>query len=440
MGSCDNGRPRYRLRNQEGTMRYVIIGNGIAGIHALETIRKADPDGSMTIVAAETFPPYCRPMISLVLEGSIEERDLAIRPQDYYEAYGIQAVVGERVEAIDVDKRIVLTNGTRRIPYDKLLVASGADPRSISAQGLELRRIFFMRNCAHVRHMVECLPEVKRALVLGGGLVGFKAAYGLLKRGVQVTMLIRSDYPLSMQVDSFAGGMILDELVRKGLEVRVGSEAVAFEGNGAVREACLNDGSVLSCDMVVIGKGVRPAASFLPRDRIQVDLGVLVDDHLQTSVPGVYAAGDVAEHFDVARKCRWVNAIWPVAVEQGRVAGMNMAGFKVAYKGSLGRNVMRVFDMDVLSGGLVTPSDENCRVLADFRPRQGTYRKLVIRDGKLVGLVMVNRIEEGGTLLSLIHQEVPLRIPDESLLAASFGCGRLLTMNMGPSQAGRLNR
>ncbi|NTV41905.1 MAG: NAD(P)/FAD-dependent oxidoreductase [Syntrophobacteraceae bacterium] len=421
-------------------MRYVVIGNGIAGIHALEMIRAHDPEGSITVVAGEPFPPYCRPMISLLLEGAIRDRDLPIRPPDFYGTNGVEAVVGERVEHIDVENRVVVTDRARKIPYDRLLVASGADPRGIKAQGLGLRRIFFMRNQAHVQGMVHCLPEVKRALVLGGGLVGFKAAYGLLRRGVQVTMLIRSDYPLSMQVDSFAGGLILDELVRKGLQVRVGSEAVAFEGNGAVREAHLDDGSALSCEMVVIGKGVRPATSFLPRERIQVDLGVLVDDRLETSVPGVYAAGDVAEHFDVARKCRWVNAIWPVAVEQGRVAGMNMAGLQVTYKGSLGRNVMRVFDVDVLSGGLVNPPDEGCRVLADFSPRQGMYRKLVMRDGKLVGLVMVNRIEEGGTLLSLIHQEVPIRIPDESLLAASFNCGRLLTLNMGTPQAGRSNR
>ena len=172
-----------------------------------------------------------------------------------------------------------------------------------------------------------------------------------------MTMLIRSGYPLSMQVDRPAGEMILKELQARGLEVHVGVEVERFEGNGAVSGALLSDGSHRDCQLVVVGKGVYPAVSFLPPE-IEVDLGIVVDEYLQTRVEGVYAAGDVAESFDVARRRQWVNAIWPVAAEQGRVAGMNMAGRPVAYPGSLGRNVIRIFDLDVMTAGLVNPPDE----------------------------------------------------------------------------------
>lgn len=410
-------------------MEYVIIGNGIAGIHGAEAIRRYDPEGRITLVGDESFPPYCRPMISMVLEGSASPAQLPVRGPEFYDALRITPALGRRVSGIDVDTRTLRLSGNgTEIPFDRLLIASGADPRPIRADGLDLDRIFYMRTEAHVRGMLAALPDVSSALVLGGGLVGFKAAYGLLRRGIRVTQLIRSGYPLSMQVDRTAGEMILAELVRKGLDVRVGLSAVGFLGrNGRVGGARLSDGSELACDMVVIGKGVLPALSFVPRDRIAVDLGVLVNGHMETSAPGIYAAGDAAEHIDIARKTRWVNAIWPEAVLQGRAAGANMAGRRVALKGSLSRNVIRIFGMDVMTGGWVNPpEDRGFEILTRVDRRRNTYRKLVLEDDRLVGMVMVNDIDQGGLLVSLIQSETPLQLPHERLLAPGFNYRQLL--------------
>lgn len=408
-------------------MRHVIIGNGVAGIHAAEAIRQLDADSPITLISDERFPPYCRPMISLVLEGAAEREQLPVRSERFYDALKIEPLLGERVMALDTRDRTVSLPSGKVISYDRLLIASGADPRQVKAAGSDLAGIFPMRTEAHVCAMLETLPRVKRALVLGGGLVGFKAAYGLLHRSIPVTMLIRSGYPLSMQVDEQAGRMIHDELVRKGLTVRVGVEVTGFEGNGRVQRAHLSDGTELSCDLVVVGKGVLPSRSFIPRDQVQVDLGILVDDHLETSAPGVYAAGDVAESVDIARKTRWVNAIWPEAVAQGRIAGMNMAGRKVAYRGSLGRNVIRIFGLDVLTAGLVSPPEsEGYEVLSRFHARSRQYRKLVFKGDTLVGAVLVNGIEQGGLLVSLIQREIPVRAPREAMLEPGFNFRSLL--------------
>lgn len=410
-------------------MEYVIIGNGIAGIHGAEAIRRYDPEGRITLVGDEAFPPYCRPMISMVLEGSASPGQLPVRGPEFYDALRITPVLGRRVSGIDVDTRFLRLSGNGpEIPFDRLLIASGADPRPIKADGLDLDRIFHMRTEAHVRGMLAALPDVASALVLGGGLVGFKAAYGLLRRGIRVTQLIRSEFPLSMQVDRTAGEMILGELVRKGLDVRVGLDAVGFFGrNGRVAGARLSDGSELACDMVVIGKGVLPALSFVPRDRIAVDLGILVNRHMETSAPGIYAAGDAAEHIDIARKSRWVNAIWPEAVLQGRAAGANMAGRPVALKGSLSRNVIRIFGMDVMTGGWVNPpEDRGFEILTRVDLRRGTYRKLVLEGDRLVGMVMVNDIDQGGLLVSLIQSETPLQLPHERLLTSGFNFRQIL--------------
>jgi nitrite reductase (NADH) large subunit len=406
--------------------RHVIIGNGIAGISAAEAIRSLDREGSIAIVAQEEFPPYSRPLISLALEGSIGHDRLSIRPPDFYTIFGLDVFTGDRAVSIDVEGRRVNTARGRVLDYDRLLIASGADPRPIKADGSGLGNVSFMRNEAHVGNMLRALPNVKQALVLGGGLVGFKAAYGLMRRGIKVTMLIRSGYPLSMQLDSTAGQLVLDELVANGLDVRTGIEATTFAGGDGVQEAHLSDGSRLACQLVVIGKGVMPAVDFVPRDKIQIDLGIVVDDHLQTTAPGVFAAGDVAQALDVARKRSWVNAIWPVAVEQGRVAGANMAGRPVAYRGSLGRNVMRIFRLDVMSGGIVAPPQfDGYTVLSRFDPIRRTYRKLTFQGNTLVGLVMVGHVEQGGVLLSAIQRGVPLTIEPESLLEPTLNCGTL---------------
>jgi nitrite reductase (NADH) large subunit len=414
-------------------MKYIIIGNGVAGVCAAETIRRLDQTGSMTMIADERFLPYCRPMISLVLEGSIPPEKLTIRKEDFYQKLAIEPVLGARVTHIDVDAGQVAIDQTSSagvkaaFAFDKLLVATGADARPIRADGLELGNIFYMRHQAHVRAMLKTLGTTRKALVLGGGLVGFKAAYALIKRGLDVTMLIKSDYPLSMQVDEPAGELILDELAKHHLDVRVGVEVNAFDGNKLVKRAFLSDGSKVDCDMVVIGKGVLPALSFIPKDKIDVDLGILVNAHLETSVPGIFAAGDVAEYIDIARKEPWVNALWPEAVCQGRLAGMNMAGRRVPYKGSLSRNVIRIFDLDIMTCGLVNPPDDPAyRVISQANTRHPLYRKLVFKDDVLVGMAMVNDIEKGGLFVYLIQSETPVRMPKEAMLASGFNYKQLL--------------
>jgi nitrite reductase (NADH) large subunit len=412
--------------HSEVNMRYVIIGNGVAGITAAETIRQYDPKGSITLIGDESAAPYCRPMISLVLEGAIAPEKLPIRGSRFYEDLTIQAVLGNRVTGIDVENRTVAVGGAA-YAFDRLLIATGADPRPIKAEGTALGNISYMRTQDHVQTMLDGLGDARRALVLGGGLVGFKAAYGLLRRGLAVTMLIRSGYPLSMQVDEEAGMMIRGELVRHGLDVRVDIEAVAFEGNGRVRTAHLSDGSRLPCDIVVIGKGVLPALGFVPSDRIRTDLGIVVDGRMETSVGGIFAAGDVAEYVDIARRTPWVNAIWPEAVNQGRIAGLNMAGRRVIYPGSLSRNVIRIFDLDIMAGGVVDPPrDALYRTLVFKDTNKRLYRKLVFQGDHLVGMVMVNGIEQGGLLLAAIQSRAPLKVPRETLLEPGLNYGRLL--------------
>jgi nitrite reductase (NADH) large subunit len=408
-------------------MKHLIIGNGIAGINAAQAIRDIDAEAEIVMVSDERFPPYSRPMISQVLDGSQPHEKLPLYSEDIYKALQVRPVLGARVTDLDVDNRSVRLADDTRIDFDRLLIASGADARKLQAGGMDLENIFYMRTEAHVRRQLAGIAGAKQGLVLGGGLVGFKAAYGLLKRGLTVTMLITSGYPLSLQVDEVAGRIIMNELLAHGLTVKVGVSVTGFEGNGRVAGAVLDNGEQLSCDLVIIGKGVRPALDFVPRDRITVDLGIVVDDCLQSSVPGIYAAGDAAESIDIARQTRWVNAIWPEAAAQGRVAGQNMAGRRVRYPGSLSRNVMRVYDLDVMTAGYANPGkDEGFRQVSAGGEKQGYYRSLVFRDDILVGAVLINRIEQGGVLRALIENRIPVRVPENILMLPGFNFSKLL--------------
>ena len=408
-------------------MQYVIVGNGIAGITAAEAVRQLDPAGRITMIGDETALPYSRPMISMVLDGSIPSEKLPVRPPDIFLDLNVKTLFGKRISGIDAGRREVVIEGHERIPFERLLIATGADARSVDVHGADLDNIFTMRTEAHVRHIIYAISGVQNPLVLGGGLVGFKAAYGLLKRGLKPTMLITSAYPLSMQVDETAGKMILDELVRHGLTVRVGISVTAFEGRERVESALLSDGSTLPCDLVISGKGVVPALSFLPKDQIKIAQGILVDEHMETSRKGIFAAGDVSQCIDIARKKPWVNAIWPEAVMQGRTAGMNMAGRAVSHSGSLGRNVMRIFDLDLMTLGMPNPGiDSPYHVLKRHDFRNNVYRKLVFRDNVLVGAVLINNIEQGGLFLALIQNETPLLISRRKLIEPGFNFRQLM--------------
>lgn len=411
-------------------MTYLIIGNGIAGISAAEAIRELDPSGAITMVSDEDALPYSRPMITYLLEGSCHLKQLPIRPSNFYDRLGINAILGRRVESMDVDQKTVMLSSGQTVSYDRLLIASGADPRPIDAEGMHLKNIFYMRTADHVKKQLEVLPNVKRAVVLGGGLVGFKSAYALMKQGVWVTMLITSGYPLSMQVDRVAGHMLLREMMAKGLEVKVGAKVVSFHGaigSDKVRTVQLDTRQVLPCEMVIIGKGVSPSLSFVPRHRIATNVGIYVNDFMESSFPGIYAAGDVAECMDIARGDFWVNAIWPEAAIQGRIAGLNMAGREVQHPGGLSRNVMRVFDMDVMTIGMADARSIGKKEFQSVSSlSHGNYRNIIFKENVPVGAVLVNNIEQGGVIRSLIEQKRPVEEPLERLTSPHFNFAKLL--------------
>ncbi len=408
-------------------MKYLVIGSGVCGVQAAETIRRYDPDSPITLVGGETFLPYCRPMITLVLGGKIRPEQMVIRDQDFFTSFRIQPVAGEWVQQIDLENRQVVTDKGKSYSFDRLLIATGANPKRIELEGADLKNVFYLRSEAHVEGIAHSLASAKTALVLGCGLVGLKAALELFHRGLQVTVVEKLSHPLPVIVDEKAGKTISRHLEKMGIKVITNVEITALGGKAEVKEALLSDGSRIPCDVVISAIGVQSATEFVPTGSIRVNDGILVNQYLETTVPGIYAAGDVAESFDIAHDERRVNAIWPVAVEQGVIAGMNMAGRKVLYQGSVGRNVFRIDSMDIVAGGIVNPSpSKNYEICSAEDYRRGTYRRLVFRDEIPVGFLMVNDIEQAGVFLSLIQRKIAVNHHKERLMDPSFNFKQLL--------------
>jgi nitrite reductase (NADH) large subunit len=408
-------------------MRHVIVGTGIAGTLAAETIRKFDSNSSITMIGGEPFFPYCRPMISMLMEGSIAPEEMAIRETGDFRSRGIELLLGESVQEINTEERELETVRGKVIPFDRLLVATGANPVKIEVDGCDLANIFSVRSRKDVENIVKILPNVSDALVVGGGLVGLKAGHALTARGIRVTMVEKLGHVLPLVVDGKAGAVIAQKLSETGIVSRTGGMVTAFDGNGQVQEASLNDGSTVSCDLVIVAVGSRPAVSLLEKSSIKIDEGVQVNSYLETCVEGVYAAGDVAQAMDVALNRGKVTAVWPVAAEQGIVAGMNMAGRRVTYRGSVGRNVVRIEDLDILTGGVVNPQpDEGYEVVEDENRRLKTYRKLVFKGDVLKGVVMLNQVEKGGVFLSMIQHQIPVTLEKEQLLDPNFDFCQLM--------------
>lgn len=427
-------------------MKYLIIGNGIAGVSAAEAIRAIDTRGDLGMVSDETDLPYSRPMVTYLLEGNCTPEQLPVRSPDFYKNLNITPILGNRVNALDIKRKTVRLTDGRTVDYQRLLIASGADPRPIRAKGADLQNIFYMRTASHAKEQLAVLPDVKNAVVLGGGLVGFKSACALHEQGVKVTLIITSPYPLSMQVDETAGRMIFQEMIAHGFNVKVGASVVAFEPGSSeknssghdtykkeerVTSVLLDTGECIPCELVIAGKGVTPAHTFIPKEHIKTDLGIVVNSRMETTAPDIYAAGDVAECIDIARQTPWVNAIWPEAAIQGSIAGQNMAGRQVTHKGSLSRNVMRVFGLDVLTIGLANinvasnPEDE-LYCVKTHDTANNYYRSLIFRDNIMVGAVMINNIEQGGVIRSLIENRLPVFVPPETLLSPHFNFSKLL--------------
>ncbi len=386
-------------------MRYVVVGLHAAGRSACMWLRKADTTAEIVGLDPSPLPVYSRPLISYVLAGEMASRDMVVAGDKFWREQGV-TVLGDRAVALDPARaRLQLASGGS-LSYDRLLLACGARPRPAGLDGPLAGQVCYFRGRRDLERILDRVRPGGTAAVLGGGLVGFKLTMGLLKRGMRVALIVTSPRPLSLNVDAHVGNWVGERLQNTpGVTLMTSTSVTRVEaGTGAALRLDLDTGQSLEVDLVTVGKGVVPETGWLSGSGLECDYGVVTDQFLRTADDRVYAAGDLAQAPDLIHGDRRVNAIWPVAVEQGRVAAMNMAGVKAAYGGSMAMNAIPVFGSKMISVGVVNPSlTKGC----DEVTAQGTgsgYLKLVFREERIIGAVGLDAPPRLGELAFAIRR------------------------------------
>lgn len=419
-------------------MNVVIIGNSAAGTAAIEAIRKHDRQSTIIQLTDEAQPLYSRCLLSYYLAGTIGKEQLLFRDNNFHQTMDVQlhADAGFRVETIDAEGQRVTCRNGESFPYDKLLIATGASAKLPDSIPRDVSGIYVLRNLDDAQTIKENLDNVKKAIVLGGGLIGIKAATALSARGIHTTVVIRSHRVLSQMMDFDAALIISGRLKESGIDILHGTgiDEVRTE-NGVFTGVVTNGKQELDAQLLIAAKGVTPNTGLIEGTGIEKNWGIKTDTYMQTSRENIYAAGDVAETFDIAIENYTVNALWTCAIQQGRTAGLNIAGKPLAYNGAIGMNSLNIADISVISFGVTAPKDESqYRILTRNLPHQNLYKKVVIgSDNRIKGLILVGKNENAGVLLSLIQQKVDVSSFEDELLEDEFSFGSMLRHSGEPA-------
>lgn len=402
---------------------YLIIGNSVAGVAAVEAIRDIDKNAAVAIVSDQQNTVYSPPLITYVLGGKIPEDRLQLRTHDFYNKLGVTAYLG--VEATNLDTaahEITLANGMV-LGYGKLLLATGGVPIVPDMPGKALDGVFTFTRYEDMCRVRDFVGEKKpvQAVVVGGGMIGVKVAEALRALELDTTIVELSDRILGLALDEYGSQMARRTLEAYGIRV-ISSTAVTSIGgaDGRVQNVTLDSGSHMPAQIVIMAVGVRPNAAIAEEAGIRVNRGIVVDEQMQTSVADVFAAGDVAEAYDpLLGEARPV-AIWPNAFMQGEVAGLNMVGQNATYAGNVPMNSIQVCGLPTISVGLIAPPT-GADTLEYRSPDGSKYRRMFIVDDHIVGAVFVGDVDRAGIITGLIRNQINVASFREKLMQRDLG-------------------
>ncbi|SHI25485.1 NAD(P)/FAD-dependent oxidoreductase [Desulfosporosinus lacus] len=384
-------------------MVYLIIGNGPAGVSAIERIRQLDDQGKIILVSKENNPPYSRIMTPEYMTVEVEEKDLFWRGIDFYTEYNVETCLGRVVKRILPEQSMVVLDNHETLIYDQLLIAPGSRPVVPSWVNFDTKGVFTLWDKLDSEKINSHLSEVKRAVIVGGGLVGLQSARALTAQGVSVTIIEKMDRLMPVQLDETASSMLVRLVEQNGIEVLLNTEVMSLEtANGGIAAVRTREKEI-PADMVLFCIGIRPNLEMVSNTSLELEQGLLVNEYMQTNLENIYAAGDVAQAFCQQSGKQKLRALWPCAVQQGKVAGANMAGGRDSYKGSMAMNSFQLFGLSVLSLGQIESTDDVEEKILMY-PASGSYQKLLIKEGKFLGLIFVRDIQQAGILFPKIGQ------------------------------------
>ncbi len=401
-------------------MKIVIVGNSTAAVNAVEAIRERDKISSITVVSDENYRAYSHPLLPNLVIGEVSraEERFYYRRVDFYESNKVKTVLGRRVVKIYPEEKLVELDNGNKLEYDKLLLACGGKPVKPPIEGLELEGIHTLTNIKAADKLRKDLKSIKRCVVVGAGLIGSKIAEKLAKKGVKVTLVELTKRVLFPVLDDVGADYIHRELKRLGITLILNDAVSAFSGDKRVEQVILKSGKKIDTDGVIVAVGVAPNAELAKDAGLTVDRGVVVNDFMQTSNDDIFAAGDVAQAYDMVSGVKRPIPILPLAARQGRIAALNMLGMDVKYKGGFAMNSISIGKVSFISMGIVD-SDE-LEVLSIKRGDE--YRKFLIdSDNRLKGMILVNNVEKAGMFNWMIQNRFDVSWIKDTFLNSDFG-------------------
>jgi nitrite reductase (NADH) large subunit len=388
--------------------RLLLVGNGMAGMRTIDEILARERERfEIEVIGAEPHPNYNRILLSSVLAGEREIDDIVLHSREWYRSSDIKLTLGEAVVKLDAGAKTVTTASGRAMAYDKLILATGSRPVVPPVAGLDLPGVCAFRNIADLELMREASRGGGRAVVVGGGLLGLEAAFGLMKRGMTVTVLHLMQSLMERQLDEAAGLLLQRDLEKRGITVLTKAQTEAIVGDARAEAVQLADGRELAADLVVFAVGVRPNIDLARDAGLDVNRGIIVNDFMATSEPDIFAVGECIEHH--GHTFGLVGPLW----EQARICGVVLCGgILERYVAPVPHTSLKVTGVDVFSAGVLEARDDGDEELTLRDGGSGQYKKLVVRDGRLAGAILYGEIADGPWFVDLIQSKrdiTPLR-------------------------------
>lgn len=397
------------------TKKHLIIGCGTSALSALEAIREVNSTDEVKLVTMEDCLPYSPASLPYIISGKITEAELWMKGEDYFKNMEATLARGKEVAKVDAKKKKVSYRDGGSDSYDTLLIASGAEPVLPPVKGLKESGAQGFRTLADCRRLVQELKGKKSVAILGAGNVGMELAGALLEKGYEVTVIEKEQTVIPLYYDEEAEAYIRKIFIDHKARFLLGKTASEVNKKGDKFTVSLSDGSSLTADILISAAGVKSRVAFLDGSGVKVGSGILVDNRMKSSVDGIYAAGDVAEPVDFFTGKPKVSAILPSAMNQGKVAGTNMAGGKAEYEGGITMTVFNFLNNKAFSIGWALSRDNPGEIFTQKDDRNRKFKKLVLHRDRLIGAMFINEDIEPGVILYLIRKQVDMAPHKEAL-------------------------
>ncbi len=393
--------------------RCVVVGDGVAGARAAVKIKETDPKAEVLIFTDEAFPFYYRVRFPELVGGEVSVKDILIHSKEFYQSKGISLRLEEKITGVHPGNREVISQKGATYPYDSLLMATGGYAFVPAIRGVEKKGVFALRSMKDALDFKEYVQGVKQAILVGAGLVGLETGGTLLRRGIKVAVVEHNPRILPRQVDPEGAGVLQAKMEEMGFSFLLHGQTEEVLGKESVEGLRLKDGRTVEGQMVIISAGVRPNVELARQIGLNVKNGIVVNDRMETSAAGVFAAGDAAEH---RGRCY---GIWPAAQKQGEVAGVNMADGNGVYRGTTVSNTLKIVGIDLTSIGEIDAEGKlECIVRSDRE--KGIYSKMTFKEEKIVGCILLGDLSGKAEILNAIEQNFDIKDLKDTVLKERF--------------------